>query len=65
MTTYIDRNNQIYIIMNTETKRIVLRAMLEVDKELLLDVISDFVPDDIIGSVAREVIKMETAKKKK
>lgn len=44
--------------MNTETKRIVLRAMLEVDKELLLDVISVFVPDDIIGSVAREVIKV-------
>lgn len=51
--------------MNTETKRIVLRAMLEVDKELLLDVISDFVPDDIIGSVAREVIKIEKTKKKK
>lgn len=65
MTTYIDRNNQIYIIMNIETKRIVLRAMLEVDKELLLDVISDFVLDDIIGSVAREVIKIEKTKKKK
>lgn len=65
MTTYIDRNNQIYIIMNTETKRIVLRAMLEVDKELLLNVVSDFVPDDLINQIAREVIKMETAKKKK
>lgn len=51
--------------MNIETKRIVLRAMLEVDKELLLDVISDFVPDDIIDSVAREVIKIEKTKKKK
>lgn len=51
--------------MNTETKRIVLRAMLEVDKELLLNVVSDFVPDDLINQIAREVIKMETAKKKK
>lgn len=51
--------------MNTETKRIVLRAMLEVDKELLLNVVSDFVPDDIIDSVAREVVKIETTKKKK
>lgn len=51
--------------MNTETKRIVLRAMLEVDKELLLNVASNFVPDDLINQIAREVIKMETAKKKK
>lgn len=51
--------------MNTETKRIVLRAMLEVDKELLLNVVSDFVPDELIDSVAREVIKIETTKKKK
>lgn len=51
--------------MNTETKRIVLRAMLEVDKELLLNVVSDFVPDELIDSVAREVVKIETTKKKK
>lgn len=51
--------------MNTETKRIVLRAMLEVDKELLLNVVSDFVPDDLINQIAKEIIKMETAKKKK
>ena len=51
--------------MNTETKRIVLRAVLEVDKELLLNVVSDFVPDELIDSVAREVVKIETTKKKK
>lgn len=51
--------------MNVETKRIVLRAVLEVDKELLLNVVSDFVPDELIDSVAREVVKIETTKKKK
>ena len=51
--------------MYTETKRIVLRALLEVDKELLLNVVSDCVPDNLINQIAMEVIKIETAKKKK
>lgn len=51
--------------MNREIKRIVLRALLEVDKEFLLEVASDFVPDDLINQAAKEVIKIETTKKKK
>ena len=64
ITAYIDRNNQIYITMNEETKRIVLKALLEVDPEMLLTAISDFIPDSLINSVAKKVIEI-TAKKKK
>lgn len=64
ITAYIDRNNQIYITMNKETKRIVLQALLEVDPEMLLTVVSDFIPDNLINSAAKRVIEI-TAKKKK
>lgn len=50
--------------MNEETKRIVLKALLEVDPEMLLTAISDFIPDSLINSVAKKVIEI-TAKKKK
>ena len=63
ITAYIDRNNQIYITMNKETKRIVLQALLEVDPEMLLTVVSDFIPDNLINSAAKRVIEI-TAKKK-
>lgn len=64
ITAYINRNNQIYITMNKETKRIVLQALLEVDPEMLLTVVSDFIPDNLINSAAKRVIEI-TAKKKK
>lgn len=50
--------------MNEETKRIVLKALLEVDPEMLLTVVSDFIPDSLINSAAKRVIEI-TAKKKK
>lgn len=50
--------------MNEETKRIVLKALLELDPEMLLAVVSDFIPDSLINSVAKKVIEITEKKKK-
>ena len=49
--------------MNKETKRIVLQALLEVDPEMLLTVVSDFIPDNLINSAAKRVIEITEKKK--
>lgn len=50
--------------MNEETKRIVLKALLEVDPEMLLAAVSYFIPDGIINSAAKRVIEITEKKKK-
>ena len=64
ITAYLNRNNQIYITMNEETKRIVLKALLEVEPEMLLAAVSYFIPDGIINSAAKRVIEVTEKKKK-
>lgn len=50
--------------MNEETKRIVLKALLEADPEMLLSVVSYFIPDGMINSAAKRVIEITEKKKK-
>lgn len=50
--------------MNEETKRIVLKALLEVDPEMLLSAVSYFIPDSIINSAAKRVVDITKNKKK-
>lgn len=49
--------------MNEETKRIVLKALLELDPEVLLAVVSDFIPDSLINSVAKKSLKLQKKRK--
>lgn len=49
--------------MNEETKRIVLKALLEVDPEMLLAAVSYFIPDSIVNSAAKRVVEITEKRK--
>lgn len=50
--------------MNEETKRIVLKELLEVDPEMLLAAAAHFIPDNLINSAAKRVSEITEKKKK-
>lgn len=50
--------------MNEETKRIVLKALLELDPEMLSAVVSDFIPDSLINSAVKKSLKLQKKKEK-